>query len=143
MIAALATAKQGSDMFSSGVCQMTAAKSYEEGIADGAMPRVLALYRERRDALCAAMEEHLSDHLTWEKPCGGMFVWAKVKNPAIRTEDLMRKGLDFGVCISPSSVFDPEGTDQTGLRINFTLNAPDKLTEGAKRLADTIRSFGE
>ncbi len=141
MIEALATAKQGSDMFSSGVCQMTAAKAYEEGVADNALPRVLALYRARRDALCAAMEEHLSDHLTWEKPCGGMFVWAKVKDPAIQTEQLMRRCLDYGVCISPSSVFDPEGKDQSGIRINFTLNTPEKLSEGAKRLADTIRSF--
>jgi 2-aminoadipate transaminase len=141
MIEALATAKQGSDMFSSGVCQMTAAKAYEEGVADNALPRVLALYRARRDALCAAMEEHLSDHLTWEKPCGGMFVWAKVKDSAIQTEQLMRRCLDYGVCISPSSVFDPEGKDQSGIRINFTLNTPETLSEGAKRLADTIRSF--
>lgn len=141
MIKALATAKQGSDMFSSGLCQMVAAKAFEEGVADDALPAILDLYRARRDALCAAMDEHLSDLMTWEKPSGGMFVWAKLKNPAIRTDDLMKAGLDQGVCISPSSVFDPEGKDQTSLRINFTLNTPDKLAEGVRRLAKTIRQM--
>ncbi len=138
MISALTVAKQGSDMFSSGLCQMIAARAYSEGLADRILPANLDLYRRRRDALCAAMDEHLSEFLTWEKPSGGMFVWARVKNPAISTDALMQVGLEHGVCISPSSVFDPEGLDQSGIRLNFTLNEPEKLTEGVRRLAKAL-----
>ena len=43
--------------------------------------------------------------------------------------------LSHGVCITPSSVFDPEGQNRRAIRINFTLNDEAKLTEGVKRLA--------
>jgi 2-aminoadipate transaminase len=48
--------------------------------------------------------------------------------------------LTQGVCISPSSVFDPEGLDRGGMRINFTLNPPERLAEGARRLASAIQA---
>ena len=54
----------------------------------------------------------------------------------------MKTGLDHGVCISPSSVFDPDGIDHRSIRINFTLNPPDKLAEGIARLAKATRAMG-
>lgn len=140
MIAALTTAKQGSDMFTSGLCQKTAQMALETGLPEQILPDILSLYRTRRDALCAAMAEHLSDLYDWEVPSGGMFVWATARDPRLDTDSLMQRGLDHGVCISPSSVFDPEGRDHRSVRLNFTLNPPEKLAEGIMRLAEATRA---
>ena len=140
MISAMTTAKQGSDMFTSGVCQRMAQGALEEGLPEQILPGILSLYRARRDALCAAMSEHLADLYDWEVPSGGMFVWAVAKDPRLDTGKLMQRGLDHGVCISPSSVFDPEGKDHRATRLNFTLNPPDKLAEGIRRLAEATRA---
>jgi len=141
MIAALTTAKQGSDMFTSGICQRIAFEALKQGVVDRTMPATIAVYRARRDALCRAMSEHLEDLFDWERPVGGMFVWAKAKDPNLNTDALMKACLDHLVCISPSSVFDPSGQDTRSIRLNFTFNPEDKLSEGIQRLAQATRAL--
>jgi len=141
MITALAAAKQGMDMFSSGICQMITTRAMERGLLESCQEAQVALYRARRDAFCAALETHLSPYFTWEVPTGGMFVWAKSTVPGLDTDALMQRGLAEGVCVSPSSVFDPAGQDRTALRLNFTLNPPDRLEAGVARLARATKAL--
>jgi len=138
MIEALTLAKQGSDMCTPGLSQVIAAEAFESGLVDRCLPATLALYRARRDALLAAMDRHLAAEFDWQVPTGGMFVWARARDPGLDTDALLDEGLRHGVCVSPSSVFDPEGRDRSGLRINFTLNPPDRLEEGVRRLAGAV-----
>lgn len=140
MIEALTMAKQGSDMCTSGVTQRIALGALESGLVERLRPVIVGLYRERRDALCAALAEHLVDWFDWEVPVGGMFVWAVARDPALDTDRLFQAGLEAGVCVSPSSVFDPAGRDRRALRLNFTLNPPDRLAEGVRRLAAAVRA---
>jgi 2-aminoadipate transaminase len=139
MIKALSMAKLGMDMFSSGVCQVVSAKALERGLADDNREATCALYRARRDALCDALDTHASDLFQYEKPRGGMFVWVRARNAQLDTDALMQTALAHGVCISPSSVFDPEEKDRSGMRLNFTLNDEAKLEEGIRRLARATR----
>lgn len=140
MIQALVMAKQGSDMSSSGLSQRITLDAFASGLTDRILPNILNLYRDRRDTLCAAMQTHLADLYDWQTPSGGMFVWATARNPALNTDHLLRTALAHGVCITPSSVFDPTGQNRRAIRINFTFNAPEKLTEGIRRLAAATRA---
>lgn len=141
MIEAMTLAKQGSDMCCSGVSQRIALAALDSGLIERTKPAVLSLYRARRDALCAALHEHLSDWFDWEVPVGGMFVWAVARNPALDTDLLLPAAIQAGVCIAPSSVFDPTGEDRRAIRLNFTRNAPDRLVEGIRRLATALRGM--
>lgn len=143
MIQALTVAKQGSDMCTSGLSQRLVLDAMNAGLPERMQPQILALYRARRDALCDAMEEHLGALFIWEKPQGGMFVWATARDPSLDTDALMRLGLEEGVCVTPSSVFDVTGQDRRAIRINFTLNAPERLYEGVRRLAVAVRRLDE
>lgn len=142
MIAALALAKQGSDMCTAGLSQVIAAQALTSGLVDRCLPATLDLYRARRDALLKAMERHLSHAFRWQRPEGGMFVWARARDPRLDTDALLAEGLTHGVCISPSSAFDPEGRDHGAVRLNFTLNTPERLEEGIRRLACAIEALG-
>ena len=141
MVEALARAKQGSDMCTSGLTQRIALAALEGGLVERLRPVILDLYRERRDALCEALEEHLSEWFAFEKPVGGMFVWAVARNPAFDTDRLLSAALEAKVCIAPSSVFDPSGANRRAVRLNFTLNPPDRLAEGVRRLASAVRAL--
>jgi len=141
MIEALTLAKQGSDMCTSGITQRIACEVLKSGIIEARQAQVADHYRARRDALCAAMSEHLSDWFEWEVPAGGMFVWARARDARINTDRLFEIGLEEKVCISPSSVFDAHGEDRQGMRLNFTLNAEEDLTEAIRRLARTVERF--
>ncbi|GBQ65022.1 MocR family transcriptional regulator [Ameyamaea chiangmaiensis NBRC 103196] len=135
MIQALTLAKQGSDLCTSGLTQHVALGALQTGLIERIQPTLRALYRPRRDALIAALEESLAPWFTWEIPVGGMFVWAVARDSAINTDTLLHHALDAGVCVSPSSVFDVDGQFRRAVRLNFTLNAPDRLREGVLRLA--------
>ena len=139
MIEALTLAKQGSDMCTSGITQRIALEVLKSGIIEENQPKVVKLYKSRRDALCAAMEEHLSEWFEWEIPEGGMFVWAKARDPRINTDRLFKIAIEEKVCISPSSVFDAHGKYNQGIRTNFTLNNEDNLNEAVRRLAKATR----
>lgn len=141
MIAALTLAKQGSDMCTSGLTQRVAIAALDEKLPERMLPGILDLYRARRDALAAAMATHLSGLFDWEVPVGGMFFWAVAKNPDFDSDALMKAALEAGVCVSPSRVFDPEGTCRRAIRLNFTLNPPALLEEGVKRLAKAARGM--
>lgn len=141
LIAALTTAKQGTDLCTSGLTQRVALQALESGLVERLQPTIVDLYRTRRDALCAALSDYASELLDWQKPVGGMFVWATLKDPTIDTDQLLSRCLEAGVCVSPSSVFDPHGENRRSLRLNFTLNAPEKLAAGVQRLVSAIKSM--
>ena len=145
MIRAMTAAKQGSDMCTSGLTQGIALRALQAGLMERTQPGVIALYRARRDALCDAMAAHLTPWFDWERPVGGMFVWAVARDPSFDTDRLLPLALKAGVCVTPSSVFDPSGAYRRAVRINFTLNASDRLAEGVRRLAmaaaSLVRSF--
>jgi 2-aminoadipate transaminase len=138
MIRALKAAKQGSDMCTSGLTQGIALRALRAGLIERVQPGVIALYRARRDALCEAMAAHLAPWFAWERPVGGMFVWAVARDPAFDTDRLMSRARAAGVVVSPSSVFDPVGAYRRAIRINFTLNPPETLAEGVRRLAAAV-----
>ena len=81
------------------------------------------------------MTEHLAARFQWEVPSGGMFVWAVARDPKFDTDILLKRAMEAGVCVTPSSVFDATGENRRAIRINFTRNAPENLREGVKRLA--------
>lgn len=139
MIAALTIAKQGADMCTSGLTQRVVLGAFETGLPEAVLPAILATYRARRDALLAAMAAHLAPWFTWEVPVGGMFVWATARDPGLDTDALLARALAEGVCVSPGSAFDPEGRDRRSIRLNFTLNPPEALAEGVRRLAAALR----
>lgn len=141
IIEALTMAKQGSDMCTSGLTQRIALGALQAGLIEQIRPNLLQTYRARRDALCAAMTEHLRDWLEWEVPVGGMFVWAVARDPLLNTDQLLSHAMASGVCITPSSVFDASGQNKRAMRINFTLNNPERLQEGVKRLAHALMTM--
>lgn len=143
MIRALTMAKQGSDIASSGLSQRVALSALSSGLVERLQPEIISLYRERRDALLAALSAHLGEWFEWSPPAGGMFIWARAKDPSLDTQKLLPAALEAGICFSPGRPFDPDGKDRRSLRLNFTLNTPAKLTEGIERLARVMKRRSE
>lgn len=139
LIATLALAKQSTDIASSLLTQAVALEMIESDFEAHHIPKIVATYRERRDALCTAAAEHLSDWFEWEVPPGGMFVWMRAKDEAIDTDALYAHALAENVAFVPSSVFDPSGALKSAMRVNFTRSPPEVLVEGVRRLERAVR----
>ena len=131
LIRMLTLAKQCSDLSSSMFTHAVALELLEAHIEDAHVPLILDCYRERRDALHALATDELGEWFEMDRPTGGMFLWLRARDPGFDTDALYRRALAEGVAFVPSSVFDPVGRLNTAMRLNFTRNGPDAMTEGS------------
>ncbi len=141
MIQMLTLAKQCTDLSSGMFPQAVAAMLLESDLEARHIPEIVDLYRARRDALCAAAAEYLGDWFEWDVPAGGMFVWMRANDSDIDTNELYRHALAENVAFVPSSVFDPGGSLRSAMRVNFTRNPPEILTEGVRRLRRAVERY--
>jgi 2-aminoadipate transaminase len=72
----LVQAKQGADLHTSTFIQMVAYEVARGGFLDRHVREIRAVYRARRDAMLAALEEYFPEGARWTHPQGGLFLWA-------------------------------------------------------------------
>lgn len=141
----LALAKQSTDLSSSLFTQAVALELIESGFEAQHIPKTVAVYRERRDALLRAAAEHLGEWFEWDIPPGGMFVWMRARTDArgsaIDTNELYRFALEEKVAFVPSSVFDCDNKLNTAMRVNFTRSPPEVIVEGVRRLQRAVKRY--
>ncbi len=139
VLARLAHLKMNTDLHSPGLTQLVAAgllrgEGYEEHVAASC-----AIYRERRDVMLEALDRHLSDAATWTAPLGGHNLWVTLDRP-VDERLLYAEALREGVTFLPGGATEPEPSGRTSLRLSFSIVAPERFDEGARRLARALRS---
>jgi DNA-binding transcriptional MocR family regulator len=87
--------------------------------------------RFRRDALVAALAEHLPEWRAFV-PSGGVMMWAELDGPI--SSALARAAEDVGVRLAPGPRFGLDGTLERFIRLPFSL-AADDLVEAVRRIA--------
>jgi DNA-binding transcriptional MocR family regulator len=95
------------------------------------------LYRERRDALLAALTDLMPAGMTWTRPAGGLFVWATLPD-GLDAKAMMPRAISARVAYVPGTGFYADGTGQANLRLNFSFPPPERIREGVRRLAGVI-----
>lgn len=111
---------------------------FEMGTLDGHIERLRSAYRARRDALLAALEQHMPEGCSWPAPAGGFFVWMRLPDDR-DSMALLRDAEAGGVSYVPGSRFFVGGGKTGHLRLAFSLLREDELSEGARRLGRVIR----
>jgi 2-aminoadipate transaminase len=100
--------------------------------------KTLPFYRERRDALLAALERHLPGEYRVDVPTGGHHLWVILKRP-VDERGLYSESARQGVTFTPGGAVTAERRSQTAMRLSFSLLDPPELDEGVRRLARAIR----
>jgi 2-aminoadipate transaminase len=95
-----------------------------------------AEYKRRKEAMHAALREHLGDIARWTDPQGGFFCWVTLDN--VDTTALFEPALAKGVAFIPGSAFSPSGRFIDALRLCFASTPPDRIHEGVARLRQAI-----
>lgn len=127
-------AKQAADLHTSTVDQLAAAEYLRTADLDAHVARVRSAYRVRRDALLSGLAAALPAGSTWNRPEGGMFVWARLPEGHDATA-LLRAATSRGVAFVPGAPFYARSPDPRTLRLSFTTHTADEITEGLHRLA--------
>jgi 2-aminoadipate transaminase len=134
----LAMLKLEDDFHTPTLIQHIAARWLASGAHDRHIETTLRFYRERRDALLAALERHLAGEYHADPPRGGHHVWVTLTRP-LDERLLYAEAARHGVTFTPGGAVTAERRSQTSFRLSFSLLEPDELEEGVRRLARAIR----
>jgi 2-aminoadipate transaminase len=134
----LAIAKQAADLHTSTIDQLAAGASLQAADIDEHIARLCSEYRRRRDALLAGLAAALPAGSTFNRPAGGMFVWARL--PAgWDAGELLVAALRHDVAFVPGAPFFAADPDPRTLRLSFTTHTPAQIVEGLGRLQAAAR----
>lgn len=138
LVTAVTRLKQSADLHTSTVAQRLALRVVTEpGWYDSHLRRIVPLYAERAVTLADRLEEHLGDQVSFERPNGGLFLWATL--PGVDTDALLPAAVSHGVAFVPGSAF---GASSTTMRLSYATLGHQDLDEGARRLAAAVQLAG-
>jgi 2-aminoadipate transaminase len=137
--APLTVAKQAADLHTSTIDQAAAAAYLADTDLDAHVRRLRDAYRERRDAMMAAMPGTAPAGSTWTDPDGGMFTWLRLPD-GTDAASLLPRALAADVAFVPGAPFYATEPDRATLRLSFTTHTPVEIAEGMRRLAPVLRS---
>ncbi len=126
-------ARQAADLHGGMLDQMLVHDVVSTGF-DAQVARILPVYRERRDAMLAALSRSMPDGVTWTTPEGGMFVWLTLPE-SLDSRALLRESLEAeGIIFVPGTSFHTDGSGTRQIRLNYTKSDPDTIADGIARL---------
>jgi 2-aminoadipate transaminase len=94
------------------------------------------VYKERKDAALAAMQEYLPDlHTT--RPDGGFYLWVTLPE-GVDSKAMLPLAVKELVAYTPGTAFYGDGTGHNQLRVCYSYPTPENIKIGIKRLANVI-----
>jgi DNA-binding transcriptional MocR family regulator len=98
-----------------------------------------AAYRARRDAMYEALAREMPAGVTWTRTEGGFFLWLTLPPRADMAKVSARAAEERVVALAGTECF-PDGRGTHNLRLAFSLQPPDRIAEGIRRLGRAIRA---
>jgi 2-aminoadipate transaminase len=132
-------AKQAADLSVGTLDQRIIHEACRRGILDRQAPMLRAHYQHKRDVMVAALRREMNDGVTWPDPRGGFFLWATLPDE-IDADAMIPRAIDHGVIYVSGDAFFVNGSGQHQIRLSFSAPTPERIEEGVRRLAATIRA---
>ena len=133
----LALARQAADLQTSTFNQHLVLEVLQRGVLERQLPRLRAAYRERRDVMLQALQEHFPKEVTWTRPEGGMFLMVFLSE-GMDASALLKDALREKVAFVPGEEFFFDGRGKSTMRLNFSNATPELIREGIRRLGKVI-----
>jgi len=116
------------------VAQYLANGRYEEHV-----PRIRAAYGLRCDAMADALARELNGRVTFRKPEGGMFFWARLTGDIDATR-LLPYAIEHEVVYVPGKAFyaNAEEADLFAMRMSFATMNEAEIAQGMVRLGRAL-----
>ncbi len=140
----LLQAKQAADLHTPGFNQRVVVEVIRDGFLDRHVPTIRARYKAQRDAMMAALQQHMAGlDVQWNAPVGGMFVWLRLPDDGkggLDAQALLPKAVDAGMAFVPGAPFYAAAPDARTLRLSFVTATPEQIERGMAALAQVVRA---
>jgi GntR family transcriptional regulator/MocR family aminotransferase len=134
----LVTFKSFSDLATSNLIQHALDAYVTVGRYQTHLRRSCQVYRKRRDAMVSAIHNYMPSSVQVYTPHGGMFIWLRLPDE-LSSNKLITFALEEGVSFSPGTYFFPDtSSGEDCMRLNFSIQTPENIQEGMKRLRKAI-----
>ena len=130
--------KQATILTTNTLAEAIAGEYLRRGYLAKNLPRVVAMYRRKRDTMLRALETNFGPEASWSHPLGGMFLWLRVPEVVDTTALLPRAVETQKVAYVSGAPFFPTDPERNTMRLNFTFSEDDQIVEGIRRLAEVI-----
>ena len=100
--------------------------------------RLQAIYREKANHMMAQLDEKLSGAVSYVRPEGGMFIWAKLPDE-VPVGEFARRCLEKKLAVVPGSAFYTDSAvDQPFVRLNFSTPTKEQIDRGVAVMAEVL-----
>ncbi len=138
LIAKMALAKQGVDLFTNGFGQRVAERYLSLGLMKKHLPKIRRLYRRKRDVMLETLDQTWPDNTEWTRPQGGLFLWTTI-DPSIDTKELLPRAASRGVIYVAGHGFYAGKPEVNHMRLNFSFPSDANIRKGIGILGDVLR----
>jgi GntR family transcriptional regulator/MocR family aminotransferase len=135
VIARIASYRRVVDLQGDHVLERAVAELLADGTLERHVRRARRTYRDRRDALCAALRREMPE-LEFEPPHGGVALWLRA--PGIDVDHWVERAAADDVAFQPASRFALDGKRRDCARLGFGACTERQLAEAARRLAACV-----
>jgi DNA-binding transcriptional MocR family regulator len=132
----LILANEGSVLCPSSFTQYVVSEYLQTADWKGQIDTFRGVYRERRDAMLAALDDYLPD-LSWTNPTGGFYVWVTLPDH-LDSKSMLPRAVKELVAYTPGTAFYADGSGRNKLRLAFCYPTPEYIREGIRRLSTVV-----
>ncbi|WON77179.1 PLP-dependent aminotransferase family protein [Serratia sp. UGAL515B_01] len=133
----VAIIKQAADLHASSLSQSVAECYLGLGRLPAQIEKIRAAYKQKCEILAGLVEKELGDEISFDMPKGGMFLWARFRQPFDAT-GWLKAALEQGVVFVPGEYFFSDKPDRSTFRLSFATATEQQMQEAVARLRRSL-----
>lgn len=128
------------DLHTNIFCQLVISEYLDNNDLDVHINKIREIYKRKAFKMMECMEKYLPDSVSYTKPEGGMFIWARLPE-GVKGVDVQSKAMTRGVAVCAGDPFYEFERGVPALRINYSNSSDEAIENGIKLLADAIKEL--
>lgn len=132
--------KQVADVHSNIWAQLICERFMTECDMDAHFKELRRIYRKKCCLMLDCMDKHFSKRVRYDRPEGGLFIWAELPEGSDMTAFCTEAVRDYKVAVVPGTAFMINESDKTNsFRLNFSTPSDEQIVKGIEILGNMTK----
>lgn len=132
--------KTAMDLHTNIFCQLVISEYLDKCDFDAHIDKVKELYKNKALKMMECLDKYLPESVTYTKPEGGMFIWAKLPE-GVKGVELQELAMTKGVAVCAGDPFYEYERGVSAVRINYSNSSDEAIEKGIKVLGEAIKEL--
>lgn len=133
--------KQVSDVHTGVLNQMIVSRWFDEYDVNAHIEKIREIYKHKLNLMCDCLDEYCKDFISYVKPQGGLFIWAKLPDEVDMTQ-YVNKLISKKVAVVPGTAFMIDDSKPCHyIRLNFSTPSDDDIIKGVKIMGEIAKEY--